>query len=40
MHRLGKELGLPEEICEEVAEGVIGMFQNEAVERIEGDDYR
>jgi hypothetical protein len=31
---------LPEEMCEEVAEGIIGMFRNAAVERIEGVDYR
>jgi hypothetical protein len=40
MHRLSEELGLPEEMCEEVAEGIIGIFQNAAVERIEGVDYR
>ncbi|MEF8753695.1 MAG: hypothetical protein V5B60_07105 [Accumulibacter sp.] len=40
MHRLRKELDLPEEICEEVAEGIIGMFRNAAVEKIEGDEYR
>jgi hypothetical protein len=40
MYRLGAELKLPEEMCEEVAEGIIGMFQNAAVERIEGDEYR
>jgi len=40
MHRLRKELDLPEEICEEVAEGIIGMFRNAAVERVEGDEYR
>ena len=40
MHRLGAELALPEEMCEEVAEGIIGMFRNAAVERIEGVDYR
>lgn len=34
------QLDLPDEICEEVAEGVIGMFRNAAVERIEGDEYR
>ncbi|MBK7676957.1 MAG: hypothetical protein IPJ27_20595 [Candidatus Accumulibacter sp.] len=37
MHRLAEELKLPEEMCEEVAEGIVGMFQNAAVERIEGD---
>jgi len=26
--------------CEEVAEGIIGMFRNATVERIEGDEYR
>ena len=40
MHRLGEELGLAEEMCEEVAEGIIGMFRNAAVERIEGVDYQ
>jgi hypothetical protein len=40
MHRLGEELDLPEEIREDVAEGIISMFRNAAVERIEGDDYR
>jgi hypothetical protein len=40
MYRLGEELKLPEDLCEEVAEGIIGMFQNAAVERIEGVDYR
>jgi hypothetical protein len=36
MYRLGEELDLPEDACEEVAEGIIGMFRNAAVERIEG----
>ncbi len=40
IHRLREALGLPEELCEEAAEGVIGMFRNAAVEQIEGDDYR
>jgi hypothetical protein len=40
MYRLGEELDLPEDLCEEVAEGIIGMFRNAAVERIEGDEYR
>lgn len=40
MYRLGEELNLPEEMCEEVAEGIIGMFRNATVERIEGDEYR
>jgi hypothetical protein len=40
MHRLRKDLDLPEEICEEVAEGIIGMFRNAAVERVEGMEYR
>lgn len=31
---------LPKEVCEEVAEGIIGMFRNAAVERIEGDEYK
>jgi hypothetical protein len=40
MYRLGEELDLPEDLCEQVAEGIIGMFRNAAVERIEGVDYR
>lgn len=40
MHRVRKELDLPEEICEEVAEDIIGMFRNAGVERIEGDENR
>ncbi|MEF8717551.1 MAG: hypothetical protein V5B44_07325 [Candidatus Accumulibacter necessarius] len=40
MHRLREALGLPEDLCEDVAEGIIGMFRNSAVERIEGDAYR
>ena len=40
MYRLGDELKLPEEMCEEVAEGIVGMFRNATVERIEGDEYR
>lgn len=40
MYRLGEELNLPEEMCEEVAEGIVSMFRNAAVERIEGDEYR
>ena len=40
MYRLGDDLDLPEEMCEEVAEGIVGMFRNAAVEQIEGDDYR
>ena len=40
MHRLSEELDLPKGACEEVAEGIIGMFRNAAVERIEGDEYR
>ena len=40
MHRLREALGLPEDLCEEGAEGIIGMFRNLAVERIEGVDYR
>lgn len=40
VHRLREDLGLPEEMCEEVAEGIIGMFRNSAVERIEGEEYR
>jgi len=39
MHRLREALGLPEDLCEEVAEGIIGMFRNATVERIEGDEY-
>jgi hypothetical protein len=40
MHRLGEALNLPEAMCEEIAEGIIGMFRNAAVERIVGDEYR
>jgi len=40
MHRLREALGLPEETCEEVAEGIIGMFRTSAVKRIEGMEYR
>jgi hypothetical protein len=40
MYRLGEELKLPDEMCEEVAEGIVGMFRNATVERIEGDEYR
>jgi hypothetical protein len=40
MYRLGEDLDLPEDLCEEVAEGIIGMFRSAAVERIEGDEYR
>jgi hypothetical protein len=40
MHRLSEELDLPKEVCEEVAEGIISMFRNAAVERIEGEEYR
>jgi hypothetical protein len=40
MYRLGEALGLPDEMCEEVAEGIVGMFRNATVERIEGDEYR
>ncbi|NMQ06305.1 hypothetical protein E4Q08_14120 [Candidatus Accumulibacter phosphatis] len=40
MYRLGEQLRLREEMCEEVTEGIIAMFRNAAVERIEGDDYR
>lgn len=40
MYRLGEELKLPEEMCEEVAEGIISLIHNAAVERIEGDEYR
>jgi hypothetical protein len=40
MHRLSEELDLPKDACEEVAEGIIAMFRNAAVERIEGVDYR
>ncbi|WP_374681492.1 hypothetical protein [Accumulibacter sp.] len=40
VHRLREALGLPEELCEEVADGIIGMFRNSAVERIEGDSYQ
>ncbi|MCU0735859.1 MAG: hypothetical protein MUF20_10105 [Methylotetracoccus sp.] len=40
VRRLREALDLPEDLCEEVAEGIIGMFRNSAVERIEGDEYR
>jgi len=40
IRRLREALSLPEDLCEEVAEGIIGMFRNAAVERIEGEDYR
>jgi hypothetical protein len=40
MNRLCEDLDLPEDLCEEVAEGIIGMFRSAAVERIEGDEYR
>ena len=40
MYRLGEKLTLPEETCEEVAEGIVGMFRNAAVERIGGEDYQ
>lgn len=40
MHRLSEELDLAKDACEEVAEGIIGMFRNAAVERIDGDEYR
>jgi len=40
MYRLGEELDLPEDLCEQVAEGIVGMFRNAAVEQIEGDEYR
>jgi hypothetical protein len=40
MHRLSEELDLPKDACDEVAEGIISMFWNAAVERIEGVDYR
>ena len=40
MRRLGEALSLPAVLCEEVAEGIIGMFRNAAVERIEGMEYR
>ena len=40
MNRLSQELNLPEEICGQIAEGVIRLIHNAAVERIEGEDYR
>ena len=40
MYHLGESLNLPEAVCEEVAEGILGMFRNAKVERIEGDEYR
>ena len=39
MQRLREQLGLPEETCEEIAEGVISLIRNASVERMEGDDY-
>ena len=39
MNRLCADLSVPEEICEEVAEGIISFIHNAGVERIEGDDY-
>ena len=40
MYRLGDELDLRDEMCEEIAEGIVGMFRHATVERIEGDEYR
>jgi len=40
MNRLRQELNLPEEICGQIAEGVISLIHNAAVEGIEGEDYR
>lgn len=40
MHRLREQLGLPEDTCEEIAEGVISLIRNASVERIDGDEYR
>ena len=40
MNRLCQELNLPEEICGQIAEGVISLIHNAAVEGIEGEDYR
>jgi hypothetical protein len=40
MNRLSQELNLPEEICGQIAEGVISLIHNAAVEGIEGGDYR
>jgi len=40
MHRMAEDLDLPDEMCEEVAEGIVGMFRNATVERIDGEEYR
>ena len=40
MDRLREELKLPEETCAEIAEGVISLIHNAAVDQIEGDEYR
>lgn len=40
MYQPSEALGLPDEMCEEVAEGVVGMFRNAAVKRIDGAGYR
>jgi hypothetical protein len=40
MNRLTEKLDLPKEKCEELAEGIISLIHNAAVEQIQGDDYR
>lgn len=40
MEKLREKLDLPEETCEEVAEGIISLIRNASVEQIEGDEYR
>jgi len=40
MSQRSQELNLPEEICGQIAEGVISLIHNAAVEGIEGEDYR
>lgn len=40
MDRLREELELPEDLCGEVADGVISLIQNAAVERVDGGEYR
>lgn len=39
MNRLENELHLPEEICDEIGEGIILLVHNASVDGIEGDDY-
>lgn len=40
MNRLGQKLSLSDELCEPIAEGVIGLIHNAAVEGIAGEGYR